>query len=238
MTERTRAVLVNSPCNPTGGVVEAAELRRIAEACAERRIPLISDETYDRFVYDGRSHASVSELAGSFPDTCVLVGSFSKTYAMTGWRVGFVFGPEPILAQVRAIQSHATSNVTSFAMKGALAALDAEEQVRERIAEYERRRNLVVDGLARLPGVCCGSPPGTFYTFPDVSGCFAPGREGSSAFAEWLLLEAGVAVVPGIAFGADRHVRISFATSRDQLEEGLRRIASALERVAAAEGAC
>jgi aspartate aminotransferase len=86
--------------------------------------------------------------------------------------------------------------------------------------------------------VCCGSPPGTFYTVPDVSGCFAPGREGSSAFAEWLLLEAGVAVVPGIAFGADRHVRISFATSRDQLEEGLRRIASALERVAAAEGAC
>ncbi|HVS63735.1 MAG TPA: pyridoxal phosphate-dependent aminotransferase [Thermoanaerobaculia bacterium] len=235
--ERTRAVLVNSPCNPTGGVIERAELRRLVEACAQRRIPLISDETYDRFVFDGRSHASVSELAGDFPETCVLVGSFSKTYAMTGWRLGYVFGPEPLIARVRAIQSHATSNPTSFAMKGALAALAAEDQVRERIAEYEQRRNLVVEALARIPGVRCTSPPGTFYTFPDVSGCFGPGRQGSSELAEWLLQEAGVAVVPGIAFGADRHVRISFASSRDQLDEGLRRITRALEAVTAIEGA-
>jgi aspartate aminotransferase len=234
---RTRAVLVNSPCNPTGGVVEAAELRRLAEACAERDVPLISDETYDRFVYDGRSHASLSALAGELPDTCVLVGSFSKTWAMTGWRLGWVFGPEPLIARVRAIQSHATSNPTSFAMKGALAALDAEDEVRERIAEYEQRRNLLVAGLSSLPGVVCPSPPGTFYTFPEVSGCFARGREGSAELAEFLLTEAGVAVVPGIAFGADRHLRISFASSRDQLAEGLRRMALALEGVCAAEGA-
>jgi aspartate aminotransferase len=236
--ERTRAVIVNSPCNPTGGVIEAADLRRVAEACAARGIPLISDETYDRFVYDGRDHASVAALAGDFPDTCVLVGSFSKTYAMTGWRLGYVFGPEPLIAQVRAVQSHATSNVTTFAMKGALAALDSEEQVRERIAEYERRRNLVVEGLARLPGVRCLPPAGTFYTFPDVSGCFGPGREDSTAFAEWLLHEAGVVVVPGAAFGGDRHVRLSFATSRDQLVEGLARMSRVLAGVAAVEGAC
>jgi aspartate aminotransferase len=219
-------------------MIEADELRRVVEACAERGIPLISDETYDRFVYDGRAHASIAALAGEFPGTCVLVGSFSKTYAMTGWRIGHVFGPEPMISQVRAVQSHATSNVTSFAMKGALAALDAEEQVRERIAEYQRRRDLVVEDLARLPGVRCPAPPGTFYTFPDVSGCFGPGREDSTAFSEWLLQEAGVVVVPGAAFGADRHVRLSFATSRAQLAEGLSRMARALAGVAAVEGAC
>jgi aspartate aminotransferase len=229
MGPRTRAVLLNSPSNPTGGLIFAADLRRVVEACAARGVLLISDETYERFVYDGQRHASAAALAAEFPDTVVVVGSFSKTYAMTGWRIGFLLGPAPVVGAVEAIQSHATSNPTSFAMKGALAALEgAEPEVERMISEFEARRDLLVPRLNALPGVCCRPPCGAFYAFPHVAGAFRPGRSGSVAFAEHLLAEARVAVVPGAAFGADDHIRISFACSRSALDEGLKRMASFL----------
>lgn len=224
-TERTRAVLVNSPSNPTGGVIGAPDLERLAEACAERGILLLSDETYERFVYEG-AHASAARLAARFPETVVLVGSFSKTYSMTGWRIGFVLGPPNVISAIADVQSHATSNPTSFAMVGALVALrEAEPDVAEMIATYRERRDFLIPRLNELPGVSCLPPAGAFYAFPRVAEAFREGRRGSVAWAEALLEEAGVAVVPGAAFGDDEHVRISFACSRETLDEGLGRMA-------------
>ena len=226
---RTRAVVVNSPCNPTGGVLAAPELRRIAAACAERGALLVYDETYERFLYDGARHASAAALAAEFPETIVVVGSFSKTYAMTGWRIGYALGPRPIIAAAAAIQSHATSNATSFAMVGALAALQgAEADVERMVAEYQERRDFLIPRLNELPGFRCRPPAGAYYAFPEVSGCYRDGRRGSQALAEFLLEEAGVAVVPGIAFGEDDHLRLSFACSRDTLGRALERMAGAL----------
>jgi aspartate aminotransferase len=228
VTERTRAILLNSPCNPTGGVVAAADLREIVGFAAERGLLVISDETYERFVY-GLPHASAAALAAEFPETVVLVGSFSKTYAMTGWRIGYLLGPAAVVQAVEAIQSHATSNPTSFAMVGALAALTgAEMAVTEMIAEYQARRELLIPRLNQLPGFRCQPPDGAFYAFPDVSAAYRPGRQGSVEFAEFLLEEARVAVVPGAAFGADDHVRISFACSRAELLAGLERLAAVI----------
>jgi aspartate aminotransferase len=227
--ERTRAVLVNSPCNPTGGIIDAADLRRLAAACAERGVLLVSDETYERFHYDGAPHASVAALARDFPDTVVLVGSFSKTWAMTGWRLGYVFAPRPVLAAVANIQSHATSNPTSFAMVGALAALTgAEAEVEAMIAEYQSRRDLLIPRLNAIPGLSCRPPAGAFYAFPDVTDLYGDRVIGSVALAEYLLEEARVAVVPGAAFGDDQHLRLSFACSRGQIERGVERMAEAL----------
>jgi len=228
VTPRTRAILINSPSNPTGGVIGAEDLRHLVEEAARRGIVVISDETYERFVYDG-PHASVADLAAEFPETVILVGSFSKTYAMTGWRIGYLFGPPAVVRAVEAIQSHATGNPTSFAMVGALAALlHAEPDVAAMVAEYRARRDLLVPLLNRIPGFRCCPPAGAFYAFPDVSALYRPGLPDSNALAELLLEKAQVAVVPGAAFGGPGHIRLSFACSRATLTEGLRRIAEAL----------
>jgi aspartate aminotransferase len=222
---RTRAVILNSPCNPTGGTISAPELRHLVAECARRGVLVVSDETYERFVYGGAAPISAASFAAEFPETVVVVGSFSKTYAMTGWRLGYLLGPRPLVEAAACIQGHATSNPTSFAMVGALAALDgAESDVRAMIAEYEARRDLLVARLNAVPGVRCQAPRGAFYAFPDVSAGFRGGRSGSLELAERLLEEEAVAVVAGEAFGSDRHVRISFACSRAALEEGMRRI--------------
>jgi len=226
LTPRTRAVILNSPCNPTGGVIEPGDRRRIVEACAARDILVISDETYERFVYDGFAAGSAAELAAEYPETVVVVGSFSKTYAMTGWRLGYLLGPRELVDAACRIQGHATSNPTSFAMKGALAALEgAEADVEAMIAEYALRRDLLIPRLNALPGVCCAAPKGAFYAFPDVSACLGPRFATPTELAERLLEEEAVAIVAGEAFGSDRHVRISFACSRASLEEGMSRMA-------------
>src|SRR6185295_12213870 len=153
-----------------------------------------------------------------FPQTVVVIGSFSKTYSMTGWRIGFLMGPAAVVRAVENIQSHATSNPTSFAMVGALAALQhAGPTVPVMLAEYQARRDLLIPRLNQIPGLRCTPPAGAFYAFPDVSARYRPGRQGSIAFCEFLLEEARVAVVPGAAFGSDRHIRISFACSRAEL---------------------
>ena len=228
VTDRTRAILLNSPCNPTGGIVSASDLREIVAEADRRGILVISDETYERFVYDG-AHASAASLAAEFPETVVLVGSFSKTYAMTGWRIGYMLGPDEVVRAVEAIQSHATSNATSFAMVGALAALrHAEPAVQEMVAEYRARREMLIDKLNRIPGFEFQPPHGAFYAFPRVTGAYRPALRDSIALSELLLEKAAVAVVPGAAFGSDDHIRISFACSRATLAEGLERIAAVL----------
>jgi len=229
VTPRTRAVLINSPCNPSGGMISAEDLRRLVEGCAERKLWLIADETYERFVYDGSPVVSAAALAAEFPETVIVVGSFSKTFAMTGWRLGYAFGPSVVVGAIGKIQSHATSNPTSFAMPGALAALgQGDEEWLERLAEYEERRRLLLPLLNDLPGFKCQAPSGAFYAFPNIAGCYREGRSDSIAFADWLLDSARVAVVPGIAFGCDGHVRISFACSREALRDGVERIRKAL----------
>jgi len=235
ITPRTRAVIVNSPCNPTGGRISPEALAVIIEGCAARGVLVISDETYERFVYDEEVPVSAAALATRFPATVVVVGSFSKTYAMTGWRLGYLLGPRELVDAAATIQGHATSNATSFAMVGALAALEhAEPEVEKMIIEYEARRNLLIPRLNALPGFRCLPPAGAFYAFPEVSACYRTDDggepEGSTRFAERLLEEAHVAVVAGAAFGSDDHIRISFACSRDNLDKGLRRIQEFLAR--------
>jgi aspartate aminotransferase len=231
LTGRTRAVVLNSPCNPTGGTIGATDLRKLVEGCARRGVLLLADETYERFVYDGAPTLSVASLAAEFPDTVVIAGSFSKTYAMTGWRLGYLIGPRELVDAAGRIQSHATSNATSFAMVGALAAMEsAEADVRAMVAEFEARRDLLVPRLNALPGVSCRTPGGAFYVFPDVSSHFGPELPGSVEFAERLLEEEAVAVVAGEAFGSDRHVRISFACARETLEQGLERLERFLKK--------
>jgi aspartate aminotransferase len=229
VTERTRAFLLNAPCNPTGGVVSPEDLRRIVEFAAGRGLLVISDETYLRFVYGGLGPVSAASLAAEFPDTVIVVGSFSKTYAMTGWRIGYLLGPPEVVQAVEVIQSHATSNPTSFAMIGALEALrHAEPAAEAMIAEYAARREMLIPRLNELPGFVCRPPDGAFYAFPHVAACYRPGCQGSAAFAELLLDKARVAVIPGAAFGSDDHIRISFACSRATLAEGLERMAAVL----------
>ena len=231
LTDRTRAVLVNSPGNPTGGMVAPGELRKIVEECARRDIVVLSDETYERFVYDGWEGGSAASLAAEFPQTVAIAGSFSKTYAMTGWRLGFLLGPRELVDAAIRIQGHATSNPTSFAMKGALAALlGADADVRAMIAEYALRRDLVVERLNRIPGIRCRAPHGAFYAFPDVSARLGGSLKGSVDFSEKLLEEEAVATVAGEAFGSDRHVRFSFACSRPAIAEGMDRLERFLAR--------
>jgi aspartate aminotransferase len=226
--ERTRAIILNSPCNPTGAVLAEDDLREIVDAASRRGIVVVCDETYEHFVYGPAAFYSAASLAAEYPETVALVGSFSKTYAMTGWRVGYVLGPAPLLRQVLAIQSHATSNPTSFAMSGALAALEgADADVERMIEEFRVRRDLVVSGLDALPGVSCAAPEGAFYVFPRTVDAYRAG-EGSVELAERLLEQGGVAVVPGLAFGQDEHIRISFSSPRAELEQGIDRMAAVL----------
>ncbi len=229
VTERTRAILINSPSNPTGGLITPRELRTLVAGAAARDLLVIADETYARLVYDGAEIATVAALAAELPETEVLAGSFSNTYAMTGWRVGYVLGPPELITAVEGVQSHVTSNPTSFAMVCALAAIEqAEPEVERMIAIYQERRDFLIPRLNAIPGLSCPPPGGAFYAFPRAIGAFAPGRANSIELAEFLLDHARVAVVPGSAFGADAHIRLSFATSIEELARGLERIETAL----------
>jgi len=231
MSERTKVVIINTPCNPTGAVASARELERLAAACAERGALLISDETYERFVYDGLCHASVAALAARYPETVVLVSSFSKSYSMTGWRLGYLLASERVAAAAAAIQSHMTSNATSFAMAGAEAVL-AEEPAESAalVAACARRRELALRKLAEVPGVACPPPAGAFYAFPNVRGCFDEACPDSGALSRRLLEDGGVATTPGSAFGCEGHLRLSFACSDEVLAAGLDAIARVLAR--------
>ena len=230
-SDATRGVIVNSPNNPTGAVIEPEDLESIVDWCEARNASLIFDETYDRFVFDGKPHASAAALWEEHSDRIVITGAASKTWAMTGWRLGWAVGGKMVIDAMSSYQSHSTSNASSISQRAALAALSDPErtgaEVERMLAEYGRRRDAVVSGLARVPGVRCLSPEGAFYAFADVSELYGPkGVSGSSEFCERLLSEAGVAAVPGEAFGEDDCVRFSFAAPLPAIEEGLRRIAA------------
>ena len=223
LTPRTKIVLINSPSNPSGAVFPRGELERIYRLAKERGIWLMTDECYHRFLYDAEPF-SVASLPGA-KDTVLVMGSLSKTYAMTGWRIGFVLGPAALIGGIMKLQSHSTSNPTSIAQKAAIEAVRGpQDSVAQMLAEYRRRRDYVVARLRQMPGVRANEPQGAFYAYPNVSAAYTGGITSSLQFAGKLLEEQLVAVVPGEAFGTQEHVRISYATSMKELERGLDRL--------------
>ena len=228
LTPRTRLVIVNSPSNPSGAVVAEQEFGRILEVTASHGALLLTDECYCQLVYDDKPF-SAAAFEGAKEHVAV-VGSVSKTYAMTGWRLGFALAPAPLVSAMVKLQSHSTSNPSSIAQKAAVEALTGpQESVQTMLAEYQRRRDFVVEGLRAIPGVRCTNPQGAFYAYPNVGAFLQSGGQGigsTNELAKKLLREAGVAVVPGEAFGTREHFRISYATSLEILGEGLRRMKS------------
>jgi aspartate aminotransferase len=220
MTPRTKMVILNSPGNPTGGVYTREELAAIVEVASDEEILILSDEIYEKLTYDDVPHVSVASLPGAY-DITITVNGFSKSYAMTGWRLGYLGAPEPIAKAIDAIQSHSTSGVCSFAQKGALAALKGEQTaVEDMRGEFDVRRNYMVNRLKALPRVSVVNPQGAFYVLVNISQLGLS----STNFADRLLSKHHVAVVPGIAFGDDRTIRLSYATSLDVIKKGLDRL--------------
>ena len=224
ITPRTRLLIVNSPNNPSGAVLDDDEFIRIAKVCQSRGVILMSDECYAYFLYDGRTPFSIASVP-EVRDTIVIAGSLSKTYAMTGWRIGYVLGDERLIKGIGKLQSHSTSNPTSIAQKAAVEALTGpQDSVRAMLDEYARRRRYVVDRLRSIPGIQCPEPGGAFYAYPNVSSALGAGVKDIVDFAVQLLGKYHVAVVPGVAFGTTDHVRLSYAASMEDLEKGLDRI--------------
>ena len=228
VSDRTRGLILNSPNNPTGASVDAEELVRILRLAKEREIFVLFDECYEYFLYDGRRHASPAESWKEHGDHVLISGAASKSYSMTGWRLGWAVGPRDLIAAMGSYQSHATANACSISQEAVLAALTETDASRDSIAamlaEYSTRRRRIVDRLNAIRGVSCLEPDGAFYAFADVSLLYpAAGASGSVEFARLLLDRAGVAGVPGAAFGDDRCLRFSFAASLDRIEEGMRR---------------
>jgi aspartate aminotransferase len=224
LTPRTRMVIINSPSNPSGAVMARGEFEKIFRLTSERGIYLMTDECYCKFLYDSEPF-SIASLPGA-KETVLVAGSLSKTYAMTGWRIGFGLVPPSVVGAMTKLQSHSTSNPTSISQKAAVEAVRGpQDSVGVMLAEYRKRRDFVVKRLRAIPGVGCAEPRGAFYAYPNVG--VALGKSGIAdtlQFAERLLAESGVAVVPGEAFGTTQHVRISYATSMHELERGLERL--------------
>jgi len=223
LTPQTRVVILNSPNNPTGRVATREELEALAAVAQERNLIVISDEIYEKLVYDGREHISIATLPGMAERTLVVNG-FSKAYAMTGWRLGYVAGPMPLIRQIMKVHSHSATCATSFAQWGAVTALEGpQDSIAAMVAAWDRRRRLVTEWLNAVPGFHCPLPEGAFYVFPDVSGTGLSGDE----VATRLIEQAHVAVTPGSAFGTSGSncIRLSVATADALLEEAVKRIA-------------
>ncbi len=220
MTPRTKMVILNSPGNPTGAVYTKEELEAIGEVAMGEDILILSDEIYEKLVYDDTKHVSIASLSKELYDLTITVNGFSKSYAMTGWRLGYLGAPEPIVKAVDAIQSHSTSGCTSFAQKGALAALKGDQSpVEDMRQEFDIRRQYMASRLAGIPKISVVMPQGAFYVLANISGFGL----NSTNFADRLLSKHHVAIVPGVAFGDDRTVRFSYATSLDIIKKGLDR---------------
>ncbi len=221
MTPATKLIILNSPGNPTGAVYSREELQALAEVALEEDILMLSDEIYEKITYDGVQPASLAALGQQVYDLAITVNGFSKAYAMTGWRLGYVAAPESIAGAIDSIQSHSTSNPTSFAQKGAVAALKGDQSFIGKMVEaFAERRAYMYDRLTKIPGVTCVKPMGAFYMLPNISSFGLK----SADFASKLLDEQKVALVPGIAFGSDAHVRLSYACSMENIQKGLDRI--------------
>ncbi len=218
---RTKVLILNSPSNPTGAIYTPGELAALAEVLVAHKVPVLSDEIYEKLVYDGAVQKSIGSLNDEIFQLTVTCNGFSKAYAATGWRLGYAAGPSHIIKAAVNIQSHSTSGANTFAQYGAIAALKGDQtEVEQMRQEFERRRDLMHAGITAIPGLTCVRPAGAFYLFPSIS---ATGLD-SVAFCQRLLAEQKVAIIPGAAFGADNNVRFSYATDRETIEKGVERL--------------
>ncbi len=237
ITPRTKALIINSPSNPTGTAYTRKELEKIAEIALSKDFFVISDEIYEKIVYDGFEFTSIASLGEEIKKKTIIVHGVAKTYAMTGWRIGYTAGSEEIISAMNNIQSQSTSNPTSIAQKASVEALlGPQDEVGKMVAAFAQRRNYIVDRLNKMPGVSCYKPVGAFYVFPNFSSYYGKSYQGkkignSTILADYFLDVARVAVVPGVEFGADPFERLSYATSLEDIKEGLNRIEQALREL-------
>ena len=237
ITQKTKAILINSPCNPTGATYDRSTLEQIAAVAIRHDLIVISDEIYEKVLYDGASHVSIASLGPEIAARTVIINGVSKAYAMTGWRIGYAAGPKELITAMANIQSQSTSNPCSIAQKAAVAALRLGEPFTVKmVEEFSRRRKTIVEGLNNIPGVTCSMPRGAFYAFPNIKGVL--GKRGPSGMlktpnelANYLLNDAHIAVVPGEPFGSHDHLRLSYATSMTNITRGLERLGQAFAKL-------
>jgi len=228
LTPKTKVLVLNSPSNPTGAVVDRKTMEGIAQVALEHKLWVISDEIYSKLTY-GVEHVCFPSLSKEIAAQTILVNGASKSYAMTGWRIGYACGPSAVMKAQGDLQSHSTSNPTAVAQKAFLAALSTPESELETMRKaYVKRRDIMVDGLNRIPGVSCQKPDGAFYVFPNVKGLLKGDRNTSMKLSDYLLEKALLAITPGIAFGAEGYLRLSYATSDAAIVEGLKRFEEAV----------
>ncbi len=244
ITDKTRAVVINSPSNPTGAAYSFDELKKLAEVIENTEIIPISDDIYETILFDGFKFSNIANVSETMKKRTVVLNGCSKTYAMTGWRIGYMAGDQELISKIDILQGQSTSNPTTISQWAAIEALTGDQSVLDKMMiAFERRRNFVVSELNSMPGVTCYNPEGAFYAFPGVKGVFElkgwntiaekyKDNFKSSTLCAYLMEEARTAVVPGIAFGNDNYFRMSFATSDENLKEGLKRIKDALEKLA------
>ena len=240
INSKTRAVIINSPSNPTGSAYTEKELLNLAEVFKKHNIFILSDDIYEKILYDNFKHHNIAELVPELKPKTIIINAVSKTYAMTGWRIGYIACDKEIIKVVETLQSQSTSNPTSISQYAATAALTGDQTVlNDMISAFTKRREIIVNGLNEIPGFSCKKPDGAFYAFPSIKDIYSfPGwtkveqeysdESNSSKLSSYLLKEAKVAVVPGIAFGIEDYIRLSFATSDDKIIEGIERIKNAI----------
>lgn len=234
ITPKTRALVLNSPSNPTGSAYTWEELQALAEVALKNNLLVISDEIYEMIVFDGFQHHSIASVSEEMKRNTVVINGASKCFAMTGWRIGYLAAEPEIAAAVTKLQGQSTSNPTSISQAACVEALIGDQtEIQKMVTAFKQRRDVLMDRYAQIEGIFCNTPVGSFYTFPDFSGISGKqwrGKtlQGSLDIAEFLIEEAKVALVPGIAFGADNNLRLSFATSMENITEGLNRIEKAI----------
>jgi aspartate aminotransferase len=228
ITPKTKVLILNSPSNPTGAVVGKKALEGIAELALKHKFWVVSDEIYAKLVY-GEAHVCFPSLSKEVAAQTILVNGMSKAYAMTGWRLGYAAGPAKVMKAITDLQGQSTSNPTAITQKAGVAALAMpDSEIQKMVAIFQKRRDMIVEGLNAIPGVKCLKPAGAFYVFPNMKGVLKPGRANSMELSEYLLDKAKVALTPGIAFGAEGYMRLSYATSEKVILEGIKRIKEAV----------
>jgi aspartate aminotransferase len=235
VTKKTRAIILNSPSNPSGAAYTGDELRDIGKFCVDNNIIVISDEIYEKLVYDGFRHVSIADACKEAKATTIVINGVSKAYAMTGWRIGYAAGPREVISRISNLVGQQISGIPAFVQKAAIEAMcGPQDELEAMRKEFEARRDIMLEALISIRGVKCPVPKGAFYLFPDMSKYFGgkKGLENADRLAQYLLEDAHIATVSGVPFGSPANIRFSYATSRKNIEEGMRRLIASLSKIA------